>query len=124
RERPAVERLREHALPQGARLLEPDTRVDDRPSRTVVEEPEIDVVEAEPERHAEPLDAREHVDGRARSGRLGPRMVEGHGPSLRYVIGGGLDGPPRTPPRGGCGGQPPPRKPRVPPRPLRRASTP
>src|SRR5207245_5922138 len=72
-------RLGEHALPQGARLLEPDARVDDRPSRTVVEEPEIDVVEAERERHAEPLDAREHVDGRARSGRLRPRMIGGHG---------------------------------------------
>ena len=87
RERPAVERLGEHALPQGARLLEPDARVDDRPSRTVVEEPEIDVVEAERERHAEPLDAREHVDGRARSGRLRPRMIGGHGPSRRYARG-------------------------------------
>src|SRR5206468_2911987 len=76
RERAAAERLGEHALPQGARLLEPDPRVHGRPPRAVLEEPQVDVVQPERERHAEPLDAWENVDDRPGAGRLGPRVAE------------------------------------------------
>src|SRR5207247_11384238 len=58
-----------------------------RPPRAVLEEPQVDVVQPEGERHAEPLDAWENVDDRPGAGRLGPRMVEAHEPSLRYARG-------------------------------------
>src|SRR5260370_7092263 len=78
RERPAGERPGEQALPECARVLEPDAGVDGGHAAPVVEEPEVDVVQPERERHAEPRDARRHRDDLARPPRLRPRIIRAH----------------------------------------------
>jgi hypothetical protein len=77
-DRTTAEVRREEALPQGACVVETHAGVHDGPAVAVLEEPEIDVVELEWQRHAQPADAGRDghdVGGRRRSG---PRMVERH----------------------------------------------
>jgi hypothetical protein len=72
------EMRREHALPQGSRVVEPDTGVHDGPAVVVVEEPQVDVVELERQRHAQPADTRRDGDDVGGRGWSAPRMVESH----------------------------------------------
>src|SRR5262249_24336200 len=77
-DRAAAEMRRKDALPQRARIVEADARVDDGPARAVLEQPQVDVVELERQRHAQPVDSgsdRPDVGGR---GRFRPRMLERH----------------------------------------------
>src|SRR5262249_30516970 len=76
--RAAAEVRGEDALPQGARVVEADARVDDGPAVAVIQEPQIDVIELERQGHAQPGDPgsdRADVGGR---GRFRPRMIERH----------------------------------------------
>jgi hypothetical protein len=61
RHRAAVERRRQQPLPQTLGLLVVDAGIDDRPAGAVVDQPEIDVVEREGQRHAQPAHARRHL---------------------------------------------------------------
>jgi hypothetical protein len=57
----------EQPLPQRARRLVAETAVDQRPRRIsvlpVLEQPEIDVIERERQRHAQPVNARRDLAG-------------------------------------------------------------
>ena len=72
-------KARQDPVPQRACLGVADARVDDRPAVLILHEPQVDVVERERQRHAEPVDARRDFDGFARRRRLGPWILErGH----------------------------------------------
>src|SRR5437899_7456815 len=73
---PAVEARREDALPQGARVVEPDTRVHDGPAVAVLEQPQVDVVELKRQRHTQPADAGRDDHDIGGGGRRGPRASE------------------------------------------------
>jgi hypothetical protein len=75
----AVELVREDALPQRARVRQPEPGVDHGEAVAVVQEPEVDVIQRERQRHAEPADAGSDGERGAGRGRPGPRMLEsGH----------------------------------------------
>src|SRR5258707_1258468 len=73
----AAERLGEDAPPQlpGDRRVEP--AIDDGPAVTIGEQPEIDMVEGERQRHAQPMDARRDLRQRARRRRRRVREAQG-----------------------------------------------
>ena len=64
---------------------------------TVLEEPQVDVVELEGQRHPDPADARRHQDARAPFGRLGPGVRETRGGRGQRMLGLGFHGPYCTP---------------------------
>ena len=66
--RAALERVDEMALPEVPRHLRAVARVDDGPAVAVLEQPQIDVVEREGQRHADPAHAGRHGDRLARCG--------------------------------------------------------
>ena len=71
--------VREDALPQRARVGQAEARVDDGKAIAVVEQPQVDVVQRERQRHAQPPDSGSDGERGAGRGRLGPRMIErGH----------------------------------------------
>jgi hypothetical protein len=69
----------EQGFPQVARRRKPGPRVDRRDAALVVEQPEVDVVERERQRHPQPPDAGCDQGGRAALGRLRPRMHDAGG---------------------------------------------
>ena len=73
---PDVPEALEELVPQRARLGVADAGVDDGPTALLLQQPEIDMVERERQRHAEPVDARRDFDGFARRRRLGPWILE------------------------------------------------
>jgi hypothetical protein len=77
-----VQRTVEDPLPELARAVEPDAGVDHRPARVVLEQVEVDVIEPEGERHAEPLDSRRHGDGAPERRGLRPGIVDTTGLGL------------------------------------------
>jgi len=74
RDRPPRERPAQRGVPERARLLEPHPGVDDRPAVAVLEHPEIDVVELERQRHAQPGDARGDIEQATGARRGRPRV--------------------------------------------------
>ena len=85
----AGERAREMHLPQVPRRLHAEARVDERPAVAVLEKPQVDVVERERQRHAQPVHARGDLDrlrgrGRRRLGVL-EQGLRGH----RFIYGAG-----------------------------------
>ena len=69
----------EMRLPQRARRRVAVAAVDQRPAVVFLEQPQVDVVERERQRHAQPVNAGRDVDGRARRRRRGERVVEDGG---------------------------------------------
>ena len=53
----ALELLGEDLLPERSRVLRIDAGVDDRPAVLLLDQPQVDVVELEGQRHAQPVDA-------------------------------------------------------------------
>ena len=66
----------EQLLPQITRRGEADARVHDGDAVPVLEEPEVDVVERERQRHPDPLDAWRNLDCGSTRGRVRPWMDE------------------------------------------------
>ena len=93
----AVELLGEDLLPQFARVLRIDAGVDDGPAVLLLDQPQIDVVELERQRHAQPVDAGgdvldiagfRHVaagEAQLREKALGLGNGVGHGPKLDHL---------------------------------------
>src|SRR3954468_2187687 len=77
---PHLLHLGEELLPQGARFRIADARIDDGPRAVVLlEEPQVDVVELERQRHAEPLHAWRDLGARAGHGHVAERVFEQSG---------------------------------------------
>ncbi len=76
RHRFAAQRLDEDALPEFPRDRRVEPAIDDRPAVTILEQPEIDVVEREGQRHAQPMNARRNLG-------QGPRCRPGMGKAQR-----------------------------------------
>ena len=66
------------ALPQRAHVVEADAGVHDGEAVAVGEQPQVDVIELEGQRHAQPLHARRDDERRAGRGRFIPGKVERH----------------------------------------------
>src|SRR5262249_10834866 len=75
-DRLAVQLGGEDLLPRLARRCEARASIHDRPRAVVLDEPQVDVVELEGQRHAQPLDTRRDRERPARPGRWGPGMNE------------------------------------------------
>ena len=82
----------EELLPQLARRRQPDPGVHHRHPGLVVEQPQVDVVELEGQRHPDPADAGRHQDARAALGGLGPGMRETGGGRGQRMLGLGFHG--------------------------------
>ncbi len=78
RDRTATQVTGEDLLPQGADIGQAHAGVDDGPPRAVLEQPQVDVIELEGQRHAEPRHTGRDLDRRAEGGRFSPRIVDGH----------------------------------------------
>ena len=76
RHRAAIQRGGEHALPQGAGLLAADAGIDDGPALAILQQPEVDVVQREGQRHAQPVHAVSHAHRRAALGQLAEPIVD------------------------------------------------
>ena len=74
--RPAAEPLGEDLLPKRGRLRAGIAAIDDGPARAVFEQPQIDVVEREGQRHPQPQDAGGDRMKVGRSGRCRDRKIE------------------------------------------------
>jgi hypothetical protein len=69
RDRPTAKPRGENLVPMRRRLLSGEAAIDDGPAGAVLEQPQIDVVEREGQRHAQPADPRRdryHLAGRGR----------------------------------------------------------
>jgi hypothetical protein len=78
RDRTTTQVSGEDLLPQGADVGQAHAGVDDRPPRPVLEQPQVDVIELEGQRHPEPRHTGRDFDRRTGSGRLGPRIFDRH----------------------------------------------
>src|SRR5215467_6655423 len=94
----------EELLPQLARRREPHARVDHGEPALVVEEPEVDVIQREGRRHADPADAGGDLQCAAALRRLRPRMDEARGLGGQRMLGFGLHAAAslKTAPSTGC----------------------
>ena len=73
---PAGEEAVEVPLPQLARRVGREPAVDDHQPVPVLEQPQVDVVERERQRHAQPVHARRDLARLARRRRRGVRIIE------------------------------------------------
>ena len=80
-------RGREVTLPHGPRRGVAVPAIDERVSVVLPEQPEIDVVERERQRHAQPVDSRRDLDHLARTGRRRERVVEDEGQRGGHEVG-------------------------------------
>ena len=71
----------EDALPQRLGLSGVDAGIDDRPTRAVGDEPEVDVVKGEGKRHTQPTHARRNLPCRSRRRRRRMRKAQGGEPA-------------------------------------------
>ena len=76
RESPTADDFGEDFLPMGARFVQADAAVHRGPPLCVAQQPEIDVIERERQRHAQPVESRCDLANAAGSGRF--REREGH----------------------------------------------
>jgi hypothetical protein len=87
RDRLALERLVENLAPIFARLFERDAGVDNGPAFAVLDQPEIDRLQHERQRHANPMHAGRNLARLAWFGRFAQRINQLRlgGPGFRYV---------------------------------------
>jgi hypothetical protein len=81
RDAPATRRRRQprqDLLPAVLDRIQREAGVDDHPAVVVLEQPEVDVVEREGQRHPQPVDTGRNLESLAGSGRGGKRIIGQH----------------------------------------------
>ena len=73
---------RDHLAPEFAHGIVGEAGIDDRPPVAVAQQPQVDMVELEGKRHAQPEDTRRDFDLLAGGGRMRMGIMQGHGASL------------------------------------------